>query len=294
MTSRIKYNYNEFIGKKFGKLTIISIFYKKEKNRNVRYVHCKCDCGNEKDINFYNVIHNKSNSCGCYAKELTSRIMTKYQDSEVLNHTFGKLTVLSLFKKVVNNKSMRMAHCRCVCGNYVDFLINVLHDGREHSCGCVNHGLRNTKIYRAWKSMKRRCYNKNVKFYEEYGGRGISICDEWRDNFINFYNWAMDNGYQDNLTVDRIDVNGNYCPENCRWVNYHVQGANQRVRKDNSTGFRGVTFNKSEQKYTSQLTINRKKLFFGYFNTAEEAHIARVKYLQKHNLREYSDYYDKI
>lgn len=293
--SRMIYKDEDLIGKKFGKLTILSIFKKEVgKNKKVRYAHCKCDCGKEKDINLFNITHNKTKSCGCYAREITSKVRTKYADSDVLNHKFGKLTVLNLYNKIVNNKNMRMAHCLCECGNYVDFLINVVCDGREHSCGCVNHGLRNTKLYRTWKAMKRRCYNKNVKFYENYGGRGVMVCDEWKDSFINFYNWAMRNGYKDNLTIDRINVNGDYSPKNCRWVDYHIQGANQRMRKDNPTGFRGVSFNKNEQKYISNLTVNKKKIFFGYFNTSEEAHIARVKYLRDHNLKEYSDYYDEI
>lgn len=89
------------------------------------------------------------------------------------------------------------------------------------------HGLRKTRLYNTWANMKQRCNNPNNKSYEYYGGRGIIICKEWCD-FINFYNWAINNGYADNLSIDRIDVNGNYCPENCRFVDSTTQSNNMR------------------------------------------------------------------
>lgn len=93
------------------------------------------------------------------------------------------------------------------------------------------HGKSNTKLYRVWNSMKQRCYNSNDKFYFCYGGRGIKVCDEWRKDFKSFYDWAMRNGYQENLTIDRIDVNGNYNPSNCRWVDDKTQQRNRRDRE---------------------------------------------------------------
>lgn len=92
----------------------------------------------------------------------------------------------------------------------------------------AKHGQRNTRLYKIWCGMKYRCYNSNSDEYETYGGRGIRICKEWNLNFRKFYDWAMNNGYEDNLTIDRINVNGNYTPENCRWTTMKVQENNKR------------------------------------------------------------------
>lgn len=89
------------------------------------------------------------------------------------------------------------------------------------------HGLSNTKIYKCWQAIKVRCYNKNCECYNNYGGRGISMCDEWRNDFMAFYNWAIENGYKETLTIDRIDVNGIYEPKNCRWITLSEQNSNK-------------------------------------------------------------------
>ena len=90
------------------------------------------------------------------------------------------------------------------------------------------HGLRNTRLYNIWKCMKERCYYKKHEYYEYYGGRGIIICEEWKENFVAFYNWAINNGYKSSLTIDRINNDGNYEPSNCRWVDKIEQSNNKR------------------------------------------------------------------
>jgi hypothetical protein len=128
--------------------------------------------------------------------------------------------------------------------------------GKIKSCGCYQkrrtsethktHGLGYTKLYTVWADIKKRTLNPKFKQYSDYGGRGITICDEWKNDFISFYDWAMSNGYEENkgLSIDRIDNDGNYEPSNCRWVTQNIQARNQRIRKNNTSGYKGVSYNK--------------------------------------------------
>lgn len=133
--------------------------------------------------------------------------------------------------------------CVCDCGNSVVVSGKSLTSGNTKSCGCLRsercsdlkrkHGKKGTRLYVVWKTMKQRCYNTNHIHYKYYGGRGIKICDEWRDDFQAFYDWAMTNGYDDEAmygkcTIDRINNDGDYCPSNCRWVDMATQNRNKR------------------------------------------------------------------
>ena len=174
-----------------------------------------------------NVMPNICHKCDrCLARDLT-------------NQQFGELTVLSQAQDSVaeNGRHYKMWHCRCSCGNEKDFYECNLIGGKSKSCGCVSrqkmiertttHGMTNTRIYRIWENMRKRCRNHNDPRFHRYGGRGIKVCDEWNNDFLSFYNWAIENGYEDYLTIDRIDNNGMYCPDNCRWTDIKTQCKNR-------------------------------------------------------------------
>lgn len=147
---------------------------------------------------------------------------------------FGRLVAV---EDVGRNKyKYRLWRCKCDCGNEIIVTTNLLQRGKTKSCGCykidkaTTHGQSKTRLYGIWCKMLSRCTNKKLWNYKNYGGRGITICTEWQ-SFEPFYKWAMANGYRDDLTLDRKDNDGDYCPENCRWVTQKEQQNNKRSNR---------------------------------------------------------------
>lgn len=207
----------DITGKKFGKLLAIE---KTIVNNSVHY-KCICDCGEERIVRGDRLRSGYTKSCGCLKK--VSHVGKK----------FGKLKVIE--KIVKGNRSFY--ECVCDCGNKKTTRGDSLTSGRTRSCGCLvmenstvsnlSHDSSRTRLYRIYNKMKSRCYDsKNARFHR-YGGRGIIVCQEWLEDFTVFKRWALENGYRDNLSIDRINNDGNYTPDNCRWAT-KLQQANNK------------------------------------------------------------------
>lgn len=173
------------------------------------------------------------------------------QRLDLVGEKFGKLTVIAFagVKKYDNGNMYSQWLCQCDCGNTFTTLGVTLKYGSVKSCGClkkesaqerarrkIKTDVHAEKLYNVWQGMKARCYNINGIAYNCYGGRGITVCDEWKDNYPAFKKWAYENGYDEDApkgacTLDRIDVDGNYCPENCRWVDRKAQANNRRTNR---------------------------------------------------------------
>ena len=164
------------------------------------------------------------------------------QEQEMIGQRFGRLIVIK--KSENKSKDRRLLWtCKCECGTIRDFSGKLLRLGKTKSCGCLakeicchnskKHGECQTRLYRVWASVKRRCDNPKTNSFSNYGGRGIKVCDEWLNNFTNFRDWAIKNGYNKDAkygqcTLDRINPNGDYEPSNCRWINFKEQCRNKR------------------------------------------------------------------
>jgi len=221
----------EMIGKKFGRLKVVEIEGNRISGRHPKW-KCVCECGNQCVKTAVALRAGREPSCGCAARDYQRK------KHDITGKKFGRLLVLSA-DKFSNSKRHIVWKCMCDCGNETSAIGSELRLGHKRSCGCFHldvllethtkHGHAKagqlSSTYISWASMHTRCSNKNSINFKHYGGRGISVCDRWKS----FENFLADMGERkDGMSIDRIDVNGNYEPNNCKWSTHSEQNKNQR------------------------------------------------------------------
>ena len=236
--------YKDLVGERFGKLVVLSLG-EKTKNRSTVW-RCKCDCGEEVVARNKNLLEGITTDCGCVSKK-----------GYYINQKIARLLLI----RYIPARNGRKWECLCDCGNKIIVKESHLREGSVKSCGCLKkeyakkgnivHGLSKTRLHRIYRGMIDRCTAHKHIHYKNYGGRGISICKEWlgEKGFINFYDWAMKNGYMDNLSIDRIDNSGNYCPENCKWSTSLQQQNNTRINHKIEYNGEKLTLSQIARKY---------------------------------------------
>ncbi len=241
-------------GTRFGKWTILEDLGYLNGSRKFR---CKCECGSEKIVCYSHLKSGKSKSCGkCNEKYIQ------------IGSIFGKWTVIDI-EEHASHGTHRKALCLCECGTVRWLPFFKLLEGKTKSCGCWrNHAKDYPRLYSIYKHMIGRCYSPTDAKYKDYGERGVKVCDEWKKShgFDNFAEWAFKMGYKEQCsygecTIDRIDVNGDYEPSNCRWTNLKTQANNKR----NNIRLEYDGENHTIAEWAELLNMSSKKLYNRFY-----------------------------
>jgi len=203
-------------------------------------------------------------------------------------------TYLGYVSKKSKNKA-KVGRYLCVCGSVSVARVSEVERGIKKTCNACSykrvgkattgrltkHGMAGTRMYHSWRHMKDRCFREKDSAYHNYGGRGVGVSDEFME-FDGFYTWAINNGYKDWLTLDKIDNDADYSPSNCRWADKSVQAANRRATK--TDGYIGVFYRKDNGKYRATVKYKCKKVYDKHFDSEEEAAIDRDRYIIENSL----------
>lgn len=202
---------------------------------------------------------------------------------------------LEIIRDAPKTGAHRRVVVRCVCGVEKEVGLSSLRVGDAKSCGCKRieaistHGQsKNNPLYRTWSNMKSRCNDPKAKYFSEYGGRGIKVCQEWCDSFEAFHEWAIKSGYQPVLTLDREKNDQGYNPDNCRWVSRTTQQRNRRSQKGSSSQYIGVSFTQCNRRWVAGIKIEGKSINLGTYPTELEAAIARDQYIVENKLTDFT------